>query len=74
MYLSRRRGVNGGDGGTPLGHGENKMCGWPKLIQLLLGVKMDAIVAGDNHSVALADDGNVYAWGCEWAAERVALG
>jgi alpha-tubulin suppressor-like RCC1 family protein len=59
---------------TPLGHGEQMNCPLPKPIEALRGVNMDAVAAGDNHTLAVADDGSVYAWGTEAAASSGALG
>jgi hypothetical protein len=58
---------------TPLGHGEQTSCPLPKPIESLRGVKVDAVAAGDVHTLALADDGSVYAWGSNLAADRGAL-
>jgi alpha-tubulin suppressor-like RCC1 family protein len=63
-----------GDGETPLGHGEQMHCPLPKPIESLRGVKVDAVVASVHHTLALADDGNVFAWGCGIAARTGALG
>jgi alpha-tubulin suppressor-like RCC1 family protein len=35
----------------------------PKPFEPLRGIKVDAVAAGSFHTLALADDGNVYAWG-----------
>jgi alpha-tubulin suppressor-like RCC1 family protein len=59
---------------TPLGHGEEKRCRLPKPIESLRGVKVDAVAASDKHTLALADDGSVRAWGKYVAAARGALG
>jgi alpha-tubulin suppressor-like RCC1 family protein len=60
----------------PLGHGEQNMpCFLPKPIAPLQGVKVDAVAAAAAaHTLAVADDGIVYAWGGLRAAERGALG
>jgi alpha-tubulin suppressor-like RCC1 family protein len=52
-----------GEGFAPLGHGERVDCPLPKEVEALRGVKVDAIGAGKHHTLALADDGSVYAWG-----------
>jgi alpha-tubulin suppressor-like RCC1 family protein len=65
-------GVNGGDA-NPLGHGGKEDCPVPKPIVALRGVKVDAVAAGQNHALALADDGSVYAWGNRYAANGVRL-
>jgi len=62
------------DGARPLGHGEQMDCAVPKQIQALRGVKVDAVSAGDGHTLALADDGGVYVWGGAHAARTGALG
>jgi alpha-tubulin suppressor-like RCC1 family protein len=49
-------------------------CLSPKLIASLRGIKVDAIVAGCFHTLALADDGRVYAWGHSNSAATGALG
>jgi alpha-tubulin suppressor-like RCC1 family protein len=62
------------DGGPPLGHGEQMDCLFPKPIAALRGIKVDAVAAGHHHTLALADDGSVYAWGNHNAADSGALG
>jgi alpha-tubulin suppressor-like RCC1 family protein len=49
--------------GEPLGHGERSHCLLPKPVESLRGVKVDAVAACQQHTLALADDGSVYAWG-----------
>jgi hypothetical protein len=51
----------------PLGHGQPMNCPLPKPIESLRGIKMDAVAANSHHTLALADDGSVYAWG-DWNA------
>jgi E3 ubiquitin-protein ligase HERC2 len=58
----------------PLGHGEQVSCPLPKPIESLRGVKVDAVTADIDHTLALADDGSVYAWGRWDAARSGALG
>jgi alpha-tubulin suppressor-like RCC1 family protein len=41
---------------------------------LLRGIKVDAVIAGVNHMLALADDGSVYVWGNERIVSMGALG
>jgi alpha-tubulin suppressor-like RCC1 family protein len=62
------------DGARPLGHGEQTDCTLPKPIESLRGVKVDAVTAGDGHTLALADEGSVYAWGGAHAERTGALG
>jgi alpha-tubulin suppressor-like RCC1 family protein len=62
------------DGATPLGHGDEMDCLLPKQIEALPGIKVDAVVAQDHATLALADDGSVYAWGDHTAAKTGALG
>jgi alpha-tubulin suppressor-like RCC1 family protein len=62
------------DWARPLGHGEHANCPWPKPIAALRGVKVDAVAASFEHTLALADNGSVYAWGGEPAAMKGALG
>jgi alpha-tubulin suppressor-like RCC1 family protein len=47
----------------PLGHGEQKDCLLPKPISSLRGVKVDVVATCDCQTVAVADDGSMYAWG-----------
>jgi alpha-tubulin suppressor-like RCC1 family protein len=61
-------------GATPLGHGEPVNCPLPKPIASLRGVKVDAVAASSMHTLALADDGRVYAWGSQVAERAGALG
>jgi alpha-tubulin suppressor-like RCC1 family protein len=61
-------------GSTPLGHGEQMNCPLPKPIQSLQGVKVDAVIASHLLTLAVADDGSVYTWGDEFAAEVGLLG
>jgi alpha-tubulin suppressor-like RCC1 family protein len=62
------------DGDSPLGHAEQTNCPVPKPIESLRGVKVDAVAAGNQHTLAMADDGSVYVWGNVSAAESGALG
>jgi alpha-tubulin suppressor-like RCC1 family protein len=59
---------------APLGHGQGINCPLPKPIESLRGVNVDAVAAGEGHTLALADDGSVYARGCQDAAASGALG
>jgi alpha-tubulin suppressor-like RCC1 family protein len=61
-------------GFSDLGHGELTSCLLPKPIKSLRGIKLDAVAVGSFHTLALADDGSVYAWGGEDAANVGALG
>jgi alpha-tubulin suppressor-like RCC1 family protein len=57
-----------------LGHGDEMDCRLPKPIESLRGIKVDAVVASYDSTLALADDGSVYAWGRQSAAEWGVLG
>jgi alpha-tubulin suppressor-like RCC1 family protein len=59
---------------APIGHGEQVHCPLPKPIESLRGVKVDAVIASQLYTLALADDGSVYAWGCPHGAASAALG
>jgi alpha-tubulin suppressor-like RCC1 family protein len=48
---------------APLGHDERTNCPLPKPIESLRGVKVDAVAAGYERTLVLADNGIVYAWG-----------
>jgi alpha-tubulin suppressor-like RCC1 family protein len=62
------------EGQGPLGHGEQSDCPLLKPIRTPLGIKVVAVTAGIHHTLALADDGSVYAWGDQEAAEGGLLG
>jgi alpha-tubulin suppressor-like RCC1 family protein len=59
---------------APLGLGGATNCRLPKLIKSLRGIKVEAVATGTNYTLALADDGRVYAWGSKGAAASGALG
>jgi alpha-tubulin suppressor-like RCC1 family protein len=59
---------------TPLGQGEYDHCRLPKPIESLRGVKVDAVVACSFHTLAVFEDGSVYAWGNKDAAKSGLLG
>jgi alpha-tubulin suppressor-like RCC1 family protein len=61
---------------APLGHGDQMetACSLPKPIDSLRGVKVDAVAAGDFHTLPRADDRSVYAWGQAYAVQKGALG
>jgi alpha-tubulin suppressor-like RCC1 family protein len=69
-------GIDSGDSPDllPLGHGEQKDCPLPKPIESLRGIKVEAVAAIRRHTLALAEDGSVYAWGSKGAASSGALG
>jgi alpha-tubulin suppressor-like RCC1 family protein len=50
-------------GSPPLGHGETTFSSLPKPIESLRGIKVDAVAAGIDHTLAWAGDGSVYGWG-----------
>jgi hypothetical protein len=65
------------DGAPPLGHGEAFECPLPKPIDMFprrYGTKVHAVAAGDDHTLALAENGSVYAWGHDYGAHSGALG
>jgi alpha-tubulin suppressor-like RCC1 family protein len=62
------------EGHAPLGHGARIHCPLPKPIESLRNVKMSAVSAHEHHTLALADNGSVYAWGDSRAAGSGALG
>jgi alpha-tubulin suppressor-like RCC1 family protein len=53
--------------GPPLGHPEVESDYLPKPIEALRGVRVGSIAAGRNHSYAVADTGELWAWGCAGA-------
>jgi alpha-tubulin suppressor-like RCC1 family protein len=68
-------GSNGSEVNIPLGHGEQIDCPLPKAIESLRGVKLDGVTCCVFHSLALADDGGMYAWGGDhFAVKPGALG
>jgi alpha-tubulin suppressor-like RCC1 family protein len=48
---------------SSLGHGERRIGPVPVPVVALRGIKVDAAIAGHRHTLTLADDGYVYAWG-----------
>jgi E3 ubiquitin-protein ligase HERC2 len=59
----------------PVGH--NGLTYWhrpPEPIESLRGINVDAVAAGRDHTLALADAGSVYAWGGTHPARSGALG
>jgi E3 ubiquitin-protein ligase HERC2 len=68
-YDSGRVGV------PPLGHGgQTNGCAVPTPIESMRGIKVDAVAGSEGHTLALADDGGVYAWGRASAVQHGALG
>jgi alpha-tubulin suppressor-like RCC1 family protein len=60
---------------APNGHrGQDSPFFMPKPIESLRGIKVDAVVADEGHTLALADDGSLYAWGNKDSAASGALG
>jgi alpha-tubulin suppressor-like RCC1 family protein len=55
-----------------LGHGDTLDQPSPKRIEALRGVRVSSVEMGWFHSVALTEDGQVYAWGTNW--HRTVLG
>jgi alpha-tubulin suppressor-like RCC1 family protein len=53
----------GSGGGGHLGHGDRQHQPWSKRVEALRGVRMSAVSVGLRHSVAMAEDGQVYTWG-----------
>ena len=46
-----------------LGHGSAESLQEPRLVELLLGLRMVKVAAGGWHSMALSDEGGLYVWG-----------
>jgi alpha-tubulin suppressor-like RCC1 family protein len=46
-----------------LGHGDTEDQQSPKRIEALRSVRARSVAVGDDHALALAEDGLVYAWG-----------
>jgi alpha-tubulin suppressor-like RCC1 family protein len=62
---------------APLGHGKQANCPLPKPIESLQGIMVDAVAAGCYHTLALGDNGGVYAWGTStsgWFGGSLGLG
>ena len=53
----------GTNGQLGLGFDNSDFCSHPMQVELMKGVRVVASAAGDFHSVALTEDGLVYAWG-----------
>jgi hypothetical protein len=53
----------GSGAGWALGHGDKQNQPSPKRVEALRGVWMSSVSVGWHHTVALAEDGLVYAWG-----------
>jgi alpha-tubulin suppressor-like RCC1 family protein len=49
-----------------LGHGDMEDQPSPTRVQALLGVRMREVSLGGGYTVALAEDGLLYSWGCNW--------
>jgi alpha-tubulin suppressor-like RCC1 family protein len=58
----------------PIGHGKKENCVVPKPMSPLRGVKVDAVSTAHDCTLALADNGRMYAWGGFTAAKSGALG
>jgi len=52
---------HGGNG--EMGDGSTNSYGAPNPVTMPIGIKFTALAAGNNHCLALGNDGNVYAWG-----------
>ena len=46
-----------------LGHGDRVDQHLPRLVEKLVGVRVTAVAAGNNHSLAVSGAGSLYAWG-----------
>jgi alpha-tubulin suppressor-like RCC1 family protein len=57
-----------------VGHDQKTDCLLPKPIESLLSIKVNAVITSPNHTLALADDGSVYAWGSSYGTKSGALG
>ena len=61
-----------------LGHGVTQIIECPRLVEGLAGVNITKVACGDNHTLALSEDGAVFSWGfggsfwseCPGAAEN----
>jgi alpha-tubulin suppressor-like RCC1 family protein len=62
------------DGVPSLGHDDESSCPLPMPLESLCGINMDSVAGSNGHTLALADDGRVLAWGSKYAAESGALG
>eukprot|EP00947_MAST-08B_sp_MAST-8B-sp1_P005843 g5843.t1 len=46
-----------------LGHGVTQIIECPRLVEGLAGVNITKVACGDNHTLALSEDGAVFSWG-----------
>mmetsp|Transcript_19224 Transcript_19224/g.59166 ORF Transcript_19224/g.59166 Transcript_19224/m.59166 type:complete len:402 (-) Transcript_19224:32-1237(-) len=54
------------------GHGDDKDCPEPKIIEALAGVDVAAVACGETHSLAVDSDGRAYSWG--WGGSWISGG
>ena len=59
----------GSGGHGELGHGNRGGLRSPKMVNALRHVRIVAAAAGVSHSLALAEDGTVFSWGCNFSCQ-----